>query len=403
MSFFYRPSASSLPKPFPAVRRLPLVAMLMAAMCAFAQPKPAAPKPEPDVVVFTNGDQLTGTVERGVGDSVVFRSDMAGEITIPFAKIKELRTHGAFALLRKDTKTLTTNVQEGTVAYADNKVVVSTSTGGTETVAPKEVGLLIDKSTYDKQVTAHPGLLAGWKGAITGGATFVRATQNGSTYTAGATFVRALPIVPYLAPKSKSIFNFAETYGKLTSPVIPQTAPPSPDVTIKTDIFAAGFEQDEYLSPRFYALGHANYNHDHSQGLRLQQVYGAGIGWTVIQRPKQQFDVKADVHYEKQHFEAVTDPTIDPNPDQNLIGSTISELYHCSLPWKILFTENADILPAYNNTNAYSADASVGFALPVYKRLAVNFNTTDNFLNDPAAGYKKNSFQFVTGVTYTLP
>ncbi len=25
-------------------------------------------KPEPDVVVFTNGDQLTGTVERGMGD-----------------------------------------------------------------------------------------------------------------------------------------------------------------------------------------------------------------------------------------------------------------------------------------------------------------------------------------------
>jgi hypothetical protein len=374
-----------------------MVAMLMAAMCAFAQPKPAAPKPEPDVVVFTNGDQLTGTVERGVGDSVVFRSDMAGEITIPFAKIKELRTHGAFALLRKDTKTLTTNVQEGTVAYADNKVVVSTSTGGTETVAPKEVGLLIDKSTYDKQVTAHPGLLTGWKGAITGGATFVRSTNNGSTFTAGTTLIRSIPLVPYLPPKSRSIFNLSETYGKLTQPVIPQTTPiPSPPNIAKTDIFHADFEQDRYVSPRFYALGHTSFDHNFSQGLRLQQLYGLGIGWTPIQTPKQQLDVKADIHYEKQNFEP-------PTVNQNLIGSTIAEFYHRNLPWKILFSENADILPAYNMTNAYSADASVGFALPVYKRLAVNFNTTDNFLNDPAAGYKKNSFQFVTGVTYTLP
>ena len=81
------------------------------------QARPAAQaedkKPQPDVVIFTNGDQLTGTVERGMGDSIVFKSDMAGEITIPFAKIKELRSHGEFALIRKDTKTPTTNVQEG--------------------------------------------------------------------------------------------------------------------------------------------------------------------------------------------------------------------------------------------------------------------------------------------------
>ena len=37
---------------------------------------PAASKPAPDVLVFTNGDQLTGKLLRGVGDSVVFASDM---------------------------------------------------------------------------------------------------------------------------------------------------------------------------------------------------------------------------------------------------------------------------------------------------------------------------------------
>jgi hypothetical protein len=369
----------------------------------FAQARPSAVKPAPDVIVFTNGDQLTGAVERGEGDSIVFKSDMAGEITVPYAKIKELRAHGSFALLRKDTKTLTMNVREGTVAYADNKVTLTVPSGGTEIVEPKNVGFLIDKPTYDKQANGHVGLLSGWKGAVTGGATFVRSTDNGSTYTAGTTLVRAIPLVPYLPPKSKSIFNLTETYGKLSQPVIPHTVPPTPPSIAKTDIFGAGFEQDEYFSPRFYALGHTNFNHDYSQGLRLQQVYGAGIGWTPVKTGKQQLDVKADLHYEKQHFEPASDPLTEANPDQNLIGSTISELYHRTLPWKIGLTESADILPAYNNTNAYSADATVAFVLPVYKRLGVNFTTTDNFLNDPAAGYKKNSFQFVTGATYTLP
>ena len=184
--------------------------------------------------------------------------------------------------------------------------------------------------------------------------------------------------------------------------MIPQTVPASPDTTVKTDIFAASFEQDKYFSPRFYALGHTSFNHDYSQGLDLQQVYGAGVGWTPITSPKQQLDVKADIHYEKQNFQQQAAPAVN-SPDQNLIGSTISELYHRDLPYKVIFTESADVLPAFNNSNAYSADATVGFVLPVYKRLGVNFTATDNFLNDPAVGFKKNSFQFVTGVTYTLP
>ena len=381
-----------------------LAVLLALTASVFAQDKP---KPEPDVIVFTNGDQLTGTVERGAGDSVVFRSDMAGEITVPFAKIKELRAHGQFALLRKDTKTPTTNVQEGMVAYSSSMVTLTTAHGGTVTVAPNAVDFLIDKPTYDKQVAGHVPLWSGWKGAVTGGATFVRSTQNGSTFTAGASLVRAIPLVSYLPPKSRSIFNLTETYGKLTQPVVPQPLPPAepiPDTVIKTNIFVAGFEQDEYFSPRFYALGHANFNHDYSQGLDLQQVYGGGFGWTAIKQPKQELDLKADIHYEKQHFFSPVDPSTTPaTPDQNLIGSTISELYHRNLPKGIVFNQNLDALPAFNNSNAYSGDISAGIVLPVYKRLGANFTATDNFLNNPAPGFKKNSFQFVTGVTYTLP
>jgi hypothetical protein len=60
------------------------------------------------------------------------------------------------------------------------------------------------------------------------------------------------------------------------------------------------------------------------------------------------------------------------------------------------------VLPAWNNTKAYSANGSVGLAMPVFRRLSLVLASTDNFLNDPAAGYKKNSFQFVTAAAYSL-
>jgi len=363
--------------------------------------KAAAPKPAPDVIVFKNGDQLTGKLEKGADDSITFNSDMAGEITVPLAKIKELRTSGSFAVLRKDRKTPTTNVQIGTLSYADGDLIVA-APAGSERVPAKEMAFLIDQTTYEKQVAPVGGrfndkkLLHGWSGSVTGGAAIVRSTQNDSTYTAAVALVRAIPTVAFLPPKDRTIVGLTETYGKLTQPAIPETTPPTVASVTMTNIFHAGLEQDEYFTPVLYALGNTTFDHDYAQGLNLQQVYGGGIGWTTIKDAKQELDLKGQLQYEKQTFQTAS-------TNQNLIGATVSESYTRKLPRSIVFTETADALPAFNNANAYSANATAGVTLPVWKRFNLSFTTTDNFLNNPAVGYKKNSFQFVSGVTYTLP
>jgi uncharacterized protein DUF481 len=365
----------------------------------------AAAPPKSDVIVFSNGDQLTGTMERGVGDSVVFKSDTVGEITVPMSKVKELRTHGSFVVIRKDEKPTRVTRHPGSLVYADNSVTVETQGGAPETVPVKNLAYIIDQKTYDSDVAHHPNFLHGWNGSISGGATLIRATQTGTSLNAGITMIRTIPTVPYLPPKTRTTVNLLETYGKLTQPVIPPTgAPPS---EAKTSIFHADAEHDMYFTPRFYALGELSFDHNFSQGLNLQQVYGGGFGWTPLQSPIQQLDLKADVHYEMQSFiqpdqHAPPAPLIPSIPNQNLIGSTFGEAYHRNLPGKILFTESASVLPAFNNPEAYSAIAAAGLAIPAYKRISLGLNATDNYLNMPADGYKKNSFQFVTSIVYNL-
>jgi hypothetical protein len=41
--------------------------------------------------------------------------------------------------------------------------------------------------------------------------------------------------------------------------------------------------------------------------------------------------------------------------------------------------------------------------MPVYKRFNLSLNVRNDYLNNPAFGYKKNSFEFITEVTYRLP
>lgn len=365
-----------------------------AVSAAQASPAPAPAKPAPDVIVFTNGDQLSGMLVRGVGNNIVFKSEMAGEITVPLDKVKELRSTGSFALLRKDVPVTRTSTQPGTIIFADGNVTVANPAGEPEVVPVKQMGYLIDQTTYDRELERRPGPWFGWSGALSGGATLVRSTTDVNTFTAGVALVRAIPSVPFLPPRNRTAINFQETYGKQTSPSNPQTLPPS-EVVAKTNILHAGAERDQYFSTRFYALAQTTFDHNFAQGLDLQQVYGAGVGWTPFKTDRQQLDLKADVHYEKQEFQT-------PANNQNLIGSTFSEAYRRVLPRKLLFTETADVLPAWNNTSAYSANATAALVLPLFKRLGMNFSTIDNFLNDPPAGFKKNSYQFVTGVTYSL-
>ena len=78
--------------------------------------------PDPDVLVFTNGDQLTGKLVNSAGGKVTFHSDMAGDVTVDWAKIKEIRTAQKFAVIENGVKPSRKNpeaVPQGTVTIAD--------------------------------------------------------------------------------------------------------------------------------------------------------------------------------------------------------------------------------------------------------------------------------------------
>jgi Protein of unknown function, DUF481 len=362
---------------------------------ARSQTNAKPPTPPPDVVVFQNGDQLTGTLVRGTGDSVIFKSDIVGEVTVPLAKVKELRSQGSFIVLRKDEKITRASRQPGTITVNDATVTAAPASGPPQPVPVKELGYIIDSATYNKEVTSNPGIWYGWNGSITGGATVLQSTSYGQTLTAGISLIRAIPTVSYLPRRTRTTFNLLQSYGKLTQPTVPQTTPPTPDAVAKTNIFHTDFEHDKYITSRVFVLAGLSFDHNYSQGLNFAQLYGGGIGWTAILTPTQELDLRTDVHYQRQNFVA-------PTPNEDLIGSSFGAAYSRTFPHKFLFTSSGTYIQSWNNFNAYSAIGAAGLALPVYHRFSLSLNVLNTYLNNPAIGFKRNSFQFITGVTYTL-
>ncbi len=360
------------------------------ALTAFAQSPKNPPKPEPDVLIFTDGEKLIGRLERSTGDKVTFKSDMAGEVTVDWKKIQELHTSQKFAVVRKNVELhrgeTGANIPQGTLTVKDQKIEVNAGAGQTpQTVPVSDAAFVVDQAAFEKALH-RPGLLENWKGSVTAGASLVEATQSSVTLTGGFNFVRLVPEETWLDPRNRTIVDFSASYGKITQPNTP---------TIKTDIYHLDAERDEYFTSRLYGFGELAYDHNFSQGLDLQQSYGGGVGWTVIKTANETLDVKASMNYVSQQFQISA-------ANQNLVGSVFAERYNRTLPHGIAFTEQLSVTPAWNNTQAYSAAAAAGLTLPVYKRLSLAVTSLDTFLNDPPPGFKKNSFQFTTGLTYTL-
>ena len=362
---------------------------LCAAPALAAAPPAAAPAP-PDVLTFTNGDRLTGHLQKVQGGAIYFQSDTAGVVQVAPAKIRQLVAQENFAIIETGARVrrrhANPQVPRGTLS-ADAQAVTLHTASGSQTVPWSKIDVLIPTSDYTAAVEHSPNLFRGWAGAITAGASTVTSTQNEVTYNSAITLSRAIPVAAWLRPSYRTLLNFSDSYGKITQPNTP---------TVKTSIYHASAEQDQYFTPRFYALGQSVFDHNYAQGLDLQQMYGGGFGYTAIKSARQELDFSGTANYTKQQFQISTS-------NLNLAGSTFGNTYTCKLLHSAVLTEAASITPEWNNMNAYSANASGGLTLPVFKRLAFSVQAIDSYLNNPPTGFQANSLQLNTGLTYTLP
>jgi Protein of unknown function, DUF481 len=356
--------------------------------------------PAPDVIQFTNGDQLTGKLVNEVNGKVTFHSDIAGDVTVTWDKIKSIHTAQQFAVIqqgqRVSRKKADADIAKGAVQVEDQQVKVAPAAGAeTKDIPTKSAQYMIDQPTYEKEVRGNPGFLHGWNGSITAGASTVEATQNSRSFTGAVALVRTIPTVNWLDPRNRTMFDFNGSYGTVTQPGT---------VGTKTNIIHFDAEHDWYLTPRLYALVDSSWDHNYSQGLDLQQIYGGGLGYTFIKTPRQELDLKFDIHFERQMF--FVTPNIEPppplTPSKNLIGANFGDTYMLKLPHGMTFNQGAVITPAFNQSNAWSATGTAALLFPVYHRFGFSLGVLDDYLNDPAAGSKKNSFQFTAGVTYSL-
>jgi hypothetical protein len=371
------------------------------------KPTKPATKKEPELkeeLTLRNGDRLTGQLLSSTGTEIKFKSDLAGEVTVNRGDVKKLKSDRNFAVVPKDVKDARNSdmVPQGEIKIAEKGIVVSPISKAKveinaepaksqvkKEIPTAQIAYIVDDATYQKEIHKRIGVRSGWDGHITTGTSMIYSTQNSYLFQVDTALKRTVPTVNWLDPKLRTIINFTVSAGKTTQPGTAETI---------TNIYHLDAERDEYFSRRGYYLQGLSFDHNFSQGLVLQQNYGAGLGATLLKEKNAEFDVTTDLHYASQHFNATADVS---ELNLKLVGSTITETYTRKFG-KIHFDEKLAADVAWNNAKAFSASGNSSLRLPVYKKLSFAVSTIDSFLNNPQVGYKKNSFQLTTGFALNL-
>jgi Protein of unknown function, DUF481 len=372
----------------------PFLLVLSIGICTLlnAQNKPAPPATGPDSIELNDGEKLIGHFLYSHGTTVTFKSDILGQLNIDWSKIKELHATERFAVVKKDVKLSRhadlSGVPEGTVSMTGQTLAVEPKPGTPAQEIPiAQAAHVVEQPAFENVVLHNPGFFEDWKGAVTAGASLVQATQQSRAFTGGLTLIRAVPVDNWLDPRNRTTINFSASDGEVIQPNTP---------TIKTDIIHFDAERDEYFRGKdLYGFAQVALDHNYSQGLKLQSNLGGGLGYTVIKKANETLDFKGSITYLKQDFETSATNT-------NLIGSTFNETFLRKTAHGIVFQQQISITPAWSVLRDYFATGGASVTIPVYKRFAFNTALSDTFLDNPPQGFKKNSLQLTTGLTYTL-
>jgi len=339
------------------------------------------PPPQPAVLQFTNGDRLSGSVVRADSTHVVFKSAIAGEITVPWASVQNLAAGPALVVVTRKY------VVRGGTLEGDPNNLTMVRPGYLPTVVPvKDVEMVVSASTYDDVIAAQPRPWQDWKGAATAGVNFVAATQSARGFNGSLALVRALPSLDWLPPASSTQIHVQGNYGELSQHGLP---------VVKTEIYGASVEQDQYVTARrLFVFGDLHLDHNLAQGLSLQQSYGGGVGWSFNPHHNTALELKGNLHFTRQAFFA---PQVN-----NFVAVGLGETLQHRLLGHLQWDESVTVSPALTQRRAYQVAGATGLLIPIARRFSFNTRLSDSLIGNPQPGFQRNSLQFTSGLQYSL-
>jgi len=345
-----------------------------------------------DQVTLKNGDHLTGTVVKSDGKTLVLHTDAAGDVTINFDAIQDIKTDADLHVTVKSGKTAV-----GPVTTTDGKLQIATKTAGT-VEAPKEDVTLIrndaEQQAYEKSL--HPGILHGWEGGVNLG--FSVARGNSETENLSLAFNADHTTL------NDKITLYATSINTTNNLATPSTV---------AALTQGGFRYDRNIdSNRIFVFGAADYMTNALQFLDLRQVYSGGFGFHAIKSDATMLDFLGGLNYTHETYSngdllipgTVTTPPVYASygHTNRFVALTLGDELTQKLGKSTILTQTLGFFPDLQKTGEYRFTFNLGTVTKVNKWLGWQNQFSDIYVTNPPVTAKKNDVIFTTGLSISF-
>jgi hypothetical protein len=343
-----------------------------------------------DTLLFNDGDKLTGEFRRIERGTVYFYMSKTGELSLQPNDIGDLKVIRPFAIFLKDAKRRKEDALVGTIEIRGGELFLHAEGKPEQKIETSDITYAMSNALFIAETSKRQPLHRGWNAQVGAGITIVRSTDKGLTFNTDFSASRTVPDITFLPDRNRTSVSVTDSYEKVTSPSYYEQGAFTEN---ETHIFHANLERNDYFTTRFYVLGTYSFDRNFSQGLLAQHSYGGGIGWTLYKSFSNQFDLKTNYDRRTQEFN-------DLSYNTHLNGQKFAESLRYRLPLNMDIEQDADFEASYNKPEDYAANLTARLNIPVYRSLGVSITATDNFLNNAQPGADKNSYRFVTSLSY---
>ena len=326
-----------------------------------------------DHVLLTNGDSLTGTIVKKDGDTLTFKSDLLGVVSMPWKAVKSITSESEVSVVLPGGETV-----KGKLSTAGDQLQVAAAP------APKTAPLAAITAVRDAgeqhnfERLLHPGMLELWSGNFDIG--FATATGNARSENLTTAFTAGRS-----TRSDKITLYFNQVYSTARANNVTSTI---------ASAVRGGWKYNRNLSRRMFLSTFNDYEHDRFQNLSIRFVAGGGAGFKAVKTERTQLDFDAGVDYQRENFmNSVNRNSAEANYGDNL-------LFKVSKVTQI--TQSARMFTNLTDTGAYRVNFDLGTTTVLKKWLGWHLTVSDRFLSNPVQGRQRNDLLISTGFRLTF-
>jgi putative salt-induced outer membrane protein YdiY len=331
-----------------------------------------------DQVTLKNGDRLSGNILKYDGKNLVLKSELAGEVTIPWENVTGVTSTQPLNVTLKDGQRVV-----GTVTTDGTKLQIATKETGSVTAARESVQYirsLPDQVAYDAEIERYksPRLIDLWTGTFDLGFAEAHGNANTETFTLGANAVRA-------TSRDKITVYYTQIYSSSNATGTSLT-------TANAKRGGLGYELN--VHPKMFVFGSVDLENDQFQSLDLRFVPAGGVGYHALKTDKTMLDLSLGMAANEEFFSTGLHRT----SAEVLVGEELAHKFTktTSLHEKLVFYPNVSSVGNYRMNFDISAVAAIK------KWMSFQVSASDRYLSDPVAGRKANDILFTTGLRFTF-